>query len=283
MRIVEEAAKLLGLRKKQQTAQIVGEKKLPRAELREERLYIEGEKEPYMQGSRHSLRLTVRKLQFHRKFGIYDGKAQQSGLIQGTATIEDDRLTVAGRGLPEVRKIPVSVVGHDEEEYDWEISVGFNPGDWIYGTVDEYFCSCYVPESVFNELVKAYLMGKAEELTVKACPKLWLREPDWHGPGTFGRTWYLVPSIDRQMPDDMTDMARGNITTFSWSDRPTEEPPADEEEELQQPKAGTTAAYLAATAAYLAFHVATLGKISGRLLAILITLIVLAAILLFKY
>jgi hypothetical protein len=172
----------------------VEDRKLARAELREGRLYIEGEKEPYIQGAIRHLWLIVRKLQYHRTFEIDDGKVRRGGQVRGTAAIERDMLTVAGSGLPKVREIPFSVRAMPEEEtkYHWQMSVGFLPHDWEVGNDDEYYCECYAPELVFNELVKAHLMGKAEELKVGACTKLWIRHFDWHTPVGDDVTWYLV-------------------------------------------------------------------------------------------
>jgi hypothetical protein len=189
----------------------VGDKKLPRAEVREGRLYIEGEKEAYVQDAIRTLFLTVRKLTYHRTFQIGDdGKVWQGGRISGTAAIDGDMLTVAGSGLPKVCEIPFSVrpVPEDETKYHWQMSVGFLPHDWEIGNDDEYYCECYAPEPVFNELVKAYLMGKAAEVKVGAHTKLWTRHVDSYAPVGVNVTWYLVPPTDRQ--SDIPNHAPGN-------------------------------------------------------------------------
>jgi hypothetical protein len=250
----------------------VSEEKLPRAQVRDGKLYIEGEKEPYVQGAIRHLRLTIRKLRYHRIFEVDDdGKVRQGGWLRGTAIIEGDALTVAGSGLPKVREIPFSLreALEPETKYHWQMSIGFLPHDWEIGNDDEYYCECYAPESMFTELVKAYLIGKAEQLKVLAHTKLWVRQVDWHKPVGIGVTWYLVPSTDRQ--SDMPDHVRGNITQLSWSDGPIAEPPADLAEEPRSQATDRTA------------HLAVLRKISSSLIAILVTLIVLAAIVLLKH
>jgi hypothetical protein len=253
--------------------------KLPRAQLLEGRLYIEGEEEPYIQGAIRHLWLTVRKLQYYRTFEINEDtdsdKVRQGGRIQGLATIEQDTLTVAGSGLPKVREIPFSVRGLSEDgaKHHWRMSVGFLPHDWELPGGDEYYCECYAPEPVFSELVKAYLAGKAVDLKVGANTNLWIREYDWHAPPSSDVTWYLVPSTGERQ-SDMPDSAYGKITHFSWSDRPTEnDPPANEGDEPTSPDE-----VVDPTATYRAAHLASLGKTSQYLLAIAIALLILAAI-----
>jgi hypothetical protein len=125
-------------------------------------------------------------------------------------------------------------------------------------------------------------MGKAEELKVGADTKLWIRHLDWHTPVGGDVTWYLVPSTDRQ--SNMPNHALGKITHFSWSDGPMEEPPADpaDAEEARPSAAEPHQPEVDSTGAYRAAHLAVLGKISGWLLAIFVTLTILAAILLLK-
>ena len=247
------------------------EDKLPRAQLRDGRLYIEGEKEPYVQATRH-LFLTVRTLQYQRTFDIDECKVRQGGRVRGTAAIERDTLTVAGSGLPKVNEIPFSMraVPEEETKYHWQMSVGFLPHDWEIGTDDEYYCECYAPEPVFNEPVKAYLTGKAEELTINTDTKLWVNHLDLHTPLGHGVTLHLVPSTRRQ--SNMPDQALGKITHFSWAGGPMERPPAVQ--------GAVTSTPVIDEEAYRAEHVAMLGKISRWLFAIFVTLIILATILL---
>ena len=266
-------------------ARLSEKKKLPRAQPHEGKLHIEGEKEPYVQGAIRTLWLIVRNLQHHRTFEIDDDyrKVRQGGRIRGTAAIERDTLTVAGSGLPQVRQIPFFLRPMPEEEakLHWQMSIGFLPHDWEIGNDDEYYCECYAPEPVFNELAKAYLMGKAEELRIGAKTSLWVRHFDWYAPVGVGVTWYLVPSTDRQ--SDIPDHADGTITRLSWSDGPMEEPEQPPDEEEEEPRLQVAEQKVDTAAAYRAAHLAVLGKVSSSLLAILVTLIVLAVILLLKH
>jgi hypothetical protein len=257
----------------------MNEGNLPRAQLHEGRLYIEGEEEPYVPGGAiRQIWLTVRKLQYYRTFDIKEdgdnSKVRQGGRIEGLAAINQDTLAVAGSGRPKVSEIPFSVRGlsDDGAEHHWRISIGFFPYDWEVGRGDEYYCECYTPEPVFNELAQAYLAGKAVDLKVGAHTNLWIRQRDDYERDV---TWYLVPTTgDRQ--SDSPDSARGKITHFSWSDRLTEvDPPADNEV-IHEPSPPEDV--VDPTVVYRAAHLASLNTISQYLLAIVIALIILAVI-----
>src|SRR5215216_5782228 len=192
------------------------QQKLPRAELREGRLYVEGEDEPYVQGAIRHLWLDLFELKYHRHFDIDEGKVRDASRISGLAKIERDKLAIAGSDRPYLEEIPFSIRAMPEEEskYHWQMSIGFLPADWEIGSDDAWYCECYAPKSVFDEMLAAYRSGQVEKARVGCKTRLWIRELDWHAPPGVGVTWYLVPETDRQ--SDMPQHAVGTIDQLSW-------------------------------------------------------------------
>ncbi|HEY8335847.1 MAG TPA: hypothetical protein VIQ05_18820 [Tardiphaga sp.] len=104
------------------------EKKLPHAVLRENKLYVEGQKGAYVRGMTRSLALEVRDLTYHRGYTVIDGKGTVSGRISGTAEIgRGDTTQVAGSNfraheIPfNVRPVPAG------SEHEWRLHIGFLP------------------------------------------------------------------------------------------------------------------------------------------------------------
>ena len=71
--------------------------KLPRVTVRDEKLYVEGEKEPYFQDRKHTIRLRVSALTIYRGYAPDETRKTFIESLYGIATLEDgDRFAVIG-------------------------------------------------------------------------------------------------------------------------------------------------------------------------------------------
>jgi hypothetical protein len=109
--------------------------KLPRVTVRDEKLYVEGEKEPYFQDRKHTIRLCVRALTIYRGY-VPENFSERAGAkvptesLRGTATLEDGN-RFALIGLETDRKTPINFVlptiADNETKHHWQASIGFTP------------------------------------------------------------------------------------------------------------------------------------------------------------
>jgi hypothetical protein len=110
--------------------------KLPRATIRDEKLYVEGEKEPYFQDREHTIRLRVRELTIRRGYlPDYSNPAAPkvlAELLRGIAELEGgNRLAVVG--LKTKPNMPIefdlSPVPDTKTTHHWQASFWFRPHD----------------------------------------------------------------------------------------------------------------------------------------------------------
>jgi hypothetical protein len=120
--------------------------KLPRATLRDGKLYVEGEKEPYFQDREHTVRLPVGALKILRGYEPRDLSNRTDSKVlteslHGTAKLEDDRFAVIG--LETDRTTPIKFhlrsIADTETKFNWHANIGFHVYNWEFPEWGEYF------------------------------------------------------------------------------------------------------------------------------------------------
>ncbi|MDO9353874.1 MAG: hypothetical protein Q7T55_09265, partial [Solirubrobacteraceae bacterium] len=197
------------------------EKKLPRATMRDNKLYVEGEKDAYVRGMIRSLTLEVRDLVYHRGYSVDGGKAQVTGRISGTAVVQRrDAIAVAGSDWRSteltfsVRAVPAG------SEHEWKSTIGFLAYDWEISDPDDedrFFVEVYVTQDAFTDAEGAFLAGRTKTLDVILDTDLWVHEDDWHEPQSGFVKWYLVPT---EKPSGTPRSERGRVESFGWKEAP---------------------------------------------------------------
>ena len=101
--------------------------KLPRARLRDEKLYIEGEKEPYFRDRTNGVLLRIDALTIRRGYtDSRDGKALTESL-EGNATLGGDEFAVIGLETDDTTPIEFYLysVSDADTELHWRARIGF--------------------------------------------------------------------------------------------------------------------------------------------------------------
>jgi hypothetical protein len=188
--------------------------KLPRVTVRDEKLYVEGEKEPYFQDREHILWLRVNALSVHRGYEAADyteraGNKVLKEFLFGTVTLEGDRFAVIGLETDRKTSITFKIgpISDAETEHHWQASIGFYDSFYIDG-----FCT----RQYFDDLVTAVRRGHVHDIRVGMETLMWTRDkPPFFGNST--RTWHLAPPID---DDDAKFHANeyGNISSLMWQE-----------------------------------------------------------------
>jgi hypothetical protein len=103
--------------------------KLPRATLRDDKLYIEGEKEPYFRDRTNAVRLRIDALTIRRGYrDLRNRKDYLTESLGGIATVEKDEFVVIGLETDHTWPIEFDLrpIAETETEYHWHASIGFN-------------------------------------------------------------------------------------------------------------------------------------------------------------
>ena len=141
--------------------------KLPRAVLRGENLYIDGEKEPYFRDPGYRVYLEVTDLRIYDGFEAEDiskgdtPKQLAAVTLRGRAKLErKDKFAVAGvktDPLPPIefhlRRVP-----ENETKFHWRVTIGFQMYDWEFENEDGFLG----PRLLHRAAVRRYRRRRAD-------------------------------------------------------------------------------------------------------------------------
>jgi hypothetical protein len=186
------------------------------------RLTIPGEEGNYIPGAMaiRTLWLDVTNLSFQHFTQRIDEKVYRSPQIRGSATLEKDRLRLAGWG-DSCQRLPFSIRAAPEaddgkSDLAWTSVIGFIPGDWEFRSSDEWFCEVLIPSEDFQALLVAYRAGALKRLSVGLKTDAWIRDGDQYTPIGYPVTWYLVPPT--RDASVFPNNAKGTVEAFGWND-----------------------------------------------------------------
>jgi hypothetical protein len=159
--------------------------KLPRAMLRGESLYVEGEKEPYFRDPRHTIELRVSSLTIHRGYEPEDitkgtGKKVLTESLHGIAKPEhSDRFGVIGLKTDGETPIGFSLRPTSDERTDlhWRASIGFLRQDWQDPRRGErFFVQAYCAREYFDDVLAALRRGHVDHIRVGMETTMWTKD-----------------------------------------------------------------------------------------------------------
>jgi hypothetical protein len=194
--------------------------KLPRATLRDEKLYVEGEKEPYFQDREDAIFLRVNALTISRGYAPPDLTPGGKGFVlSGIATLEDrDRFAVIGLETDPTTPIRFhleSVPDTDTKRHG-HASITFHAHDWEAADEGEYFwISGYCTSQYFDDLLAAVRRGHVDNIRVGMTTTMWTRNKSFMY--RTPRTWHLAPPIDREATSPSYEL--GNISSLIWEEK----------------------------------------------------------------
>ena len=196
--------------------------KLPRVTVRDEKLYVEGEKEPYFQDREHTIRLRVSALTIYRchvpeNFLKPAGAKVLTEFLYGIAKPErgllGDRLAVVGLEIDPTTPIkfwlrPIECAD-TEEKYHWPAIISFNAKEF---SIDGY-CT------YLDDVLAAVRRGHVDNILVGIQSALWTKDKS---------TWHVTP---RDNPE------YGNIiSSLTWEEKFGLHPAKEPKDELTPPK-----------------------------------------------
>jgi hypothetical protein len=218
----------------------VADRAWPKAEVRDGKLLVEGERYPFVRGLQRQIWLVVGKLILERHIEIEESRTRRTDRLSAIATIENDRLALAGvnGAEDELQEIAVSIkpAPDEEKKFHWNVSFGLLPHDSKVAGEDVWYCEVYMPARVFNELVAAYKSEAVDSLRIGCACDMWVREGIQRLPNLPAGakvTWYISPPLDSASKAPGT--GRGMVKDFSWFE--VNEPKSDQSEE-PEPAAG---------------------------------------------
>jgi hypothetical protein len=172
--------------------------KLPRATLRDDKLYIEGEKEPYFRDRTNAVRLRIDALTIRRGYrDLRNRKDYLTESLGGIATVEKDEFVVIGLETDHTWPIEFDLrpIAETETEYHWHASIGFNTHegfewwnmpDWEEG----FFIEGYCTRSYLDDLLAAVRRGHVDNIRVIMETTMWTQAPPLMSGSP--RTWCLA-------------------------------------------------------------------------------------------
>jgi hypothetical protein len=188
--------------------------KLPRASLRGERLYVEGEKEPYFRDPRHTIELRVSSLTIHREYRPEDfpeltGKKVLTESLHGIAKPEG-RDSFAVIGLKTDGKTPIEFqlrpISDDETKFHWRTTIGFRPLDWEYSQEECFWVQAYCTREYFDDVLAAVRRGNVDYIRLGMQTTMWTR--DKASMIDVPRSSHLAPRRRRNLLDIQTRTRR---------------------------------------------------------------------------
>jgi hypothetical protein len=211
--------------------------KLPRATLRGEDLYVEGEQEPYFRDPEYTIWLRVHALTIHRGYQHEHrtGERTLTEFLCGTAILEKpDQFAVAGRETDP--KTPIEfrlrLISDAETKFHWRATIGFQPYDWEYDWHDEFWVHGHCTRQYFDDILAAVRRGKVDHIRVGLETTMWTR--DKPSRVAVSRTWHVAPPTKGQ--SIRPDMEQGSISSLTWEERFGAHPAKDTKNEPSTPK-----------------------------------------------
>jgi hypothetical protein len=215
----------------------VADRSWPKAEVRDGKLLVEGERYPFVRGLQRQIWLVVGKLILERHIEIEESRTRRTDRLSAIATVEHDRLAIAGvKGTEDAAQdIAVSIkpAPDEEKKFHWNVSFGLLPHDSKATGEDVWYCEVYMPARVFNELVAAYKSGVVESLRLSCACDMWVREGIQRLPNLPAGakvTWYLSPPLEAA--SKAPGIGRGMVKDFSWFEVTEPKPGQSEAPEL---------------------------------------------------
>jgi hypothetical protein len=195
--------------------------KLPRAVLRGENLYIDGENEPYFRDPGYPVYLEVTDLRISGGFfGEGDSPKQPAAVtLRGRAKLEGkDKFAVAG--VKTDRSPPIEFyLGHvleNETKFHWRATIGFQMYDWEFEDEERFWVQGYCTGQPFDAIVAAVRTGRVEKLRVGMETMMWTkRKSSGFMPG-MPMTFHLAPPVDKESTAPVAEW--GTITGITWDE-----------------------------------------------------------------
>jgi hypothetical protein len=192
--------------------------KLPRASLRGEKLYIEGQKEPYFRDLTNDVQLRIDALTIRRGYtDSRDGKVLTESL-QGVATLDGDQFAVIGLETDDTT--PIQFYLHSasdaETELHWRASIGFVSANREFRRDAHFWISADCTSQYIDDLLAAVRRGHVDNIRVSMKTTMWTRDPPLMS-GTW-RTWYLGPPTDGKSTHDPAS-EHGYISSLKWEEK----------------------------------------------------------------
>jgi hypothetical protein len=197
--------------------------KLPRATLRDGKLYIKGEKEPYFRDRRNNIRLRIDALTIRRGYrDLRNRKDDLTESLGGIATIEKDEFAVIGLETEHTWQIEFLLrpVPEADTEYHWHASIGFNTHegfewwempDWEEG----FFIEAYCTRSYLDDLLAAVRRGHVDNIRVVMETTMWTQAPPLMSGSP--RTWCLACYGNSGVPGPTIE--NGYISSLIWEEK----------------------------------------------------------------
>lgn len=210
---------------------------LPKATLRGEYLYVEGETNPYLRDQRHTIWLRVDTLMIYRGYDAFNSTNEMAlkEFLRGTARLDGDRLGVVGLGTKPGTPVRFVLlpVADNEPEFHWRARIGYQPSDGELNEDDEFWIQCYCTKRYFDELVSAVRWGNVDHIRVGMETTLWTT--DASSMTGLPRTWYVAPRVDGTA-DKMPAVEQGRISSLLWMEKFGKQPSEASTEGVLKPQ-----------------------------------------------
>jgi hypothetical protein len=197
-----------------------GHPKLPRATLRDEKLYVEGEREPYFQDGKNTVWLRIDALRIERGYLRTDKVLTET--LHGIAKLEEDTFAVIGLETDDAAPIKflLKPIPETETEFHWYASIGFSTHegfewweipDWEEGFWIEGYCT----RQYLDDLLAAVRRGHVDNIRVEMKTTMWTKDPPLMSGSP--RTWHLAPATDDKSTGPA--LAHGLISSLTWVEK----------------------------------------------------------------
>jgi hypothetical protein len=196
--------------------------KLPRAVLRGENLYIDGENEPYFRDPKYTLYLEVTDLRISGGFEAEDAdspKRLAPVTKRGRAKLEGrDKFDVAG--METERSLPIefllSRVAEDEIKFHWRAVIGFQMHNWEFENEEGFWVKGHCTRQPFDAIVAAVRTGRVEKLRVGMVTTMWTKQKRSGFMPGMPMTFHLAPPVDKISTRPAIEW--GTITGITWNE-----------------------------------------------------------------
>jgi hypothetical protein len=196
--------------------------KLPRATLRDEKLYVEGEKEPYFRDREQSVWLRVEALTISRGYAPNQTRKPFLESLHGIAKLEErDRFAVIGLETDPTTPIQFRLesVPDTETKFHWRANINFHAHDREAANEGEYFwISGYCTSQYFDDLLAAVRRGHVDNIRV----------------GMETTMWTLAAPIDGEAERPAYEF--GHISSLIWEEKFGLHPPEETKDAAIAPK-----------------------------------------------
>jgi hypothetical protein len=205
----------------------------PQATLRDEKLYIEGEKEPYFRDPKHAIWLRIGALAIQRGYQLEHrlqaGGKELSENLRGIAKLEGrDRFAVIG--LETDRKTPIEFhlqsVPDSEAEFHWRANIGFRTHHWESLWEEGFWISAFCTRPYLDDLLTAVRRGHVHNIRVCMTTTMWTK--DKASIVDIPRTWHIAPKPNH--------LEYGYISSLTWEEKFGLQPTKETEDETTASK-----------------------------------------------